>query len=60
MSVQALADAVAGREDLHLMFEGMIWSGRLGLWLLWIAAALTLITGADYLLKALPHLRETR
>jgi len=27
---------------------------------LWIAAALTLITGADYLRKALPHLRETR
>ncbi len=50
-------------EDLHrlrLMYDGMIWSGRLGLWLLWIAAALTLITGADYLRKALPHLRETR
>ncbi len=50
-------------EDLHrlrLMQEGMIWSGRLGLWLLWIAAALTLITGLDYLRKALPHLREGR
>ncbi|TDK43783.1 CDP-diacylglycerol--glycerol-3-phosphate 3-phosphatidyltransferase [Antarcticimicrobium luteum] len=50
-------------EDLHrlrLMYEGMIWSGRAGLWLLWIAAALTLITGLDYLRKALPHLRETR
>jgi len=50
-------------EDLYglrLMYDGMIWSGWLGLWLLWIAAALTLITGADYLRKALPHLRETR
>ncbi|TDE39796.1 CDP-diacylglycerol--glycerol-3-phosphate 3-phosphatidyltransferase [Antarcticimicrobium sediminis] len=50
-------------EDLHglrLMQDGMIWSGRLGLWLLWIAAALTLITGLDYLRKALPHLREGR
>ncbi|GAA6200106.1 CDP-diacylglycerol--glycerol-3-phosphate 3-phosphatidyltransferase [Aquicoccus sp. SU-CL01552] len=50
-------------EDLYglrLMYDGMVWSGRLGLWLLWIAAALTLITGADYLRKALPHLRETR
>ncbi len=50
-------------EDLHglrMMYDGMVWSGRLGLWLLWIAAALTLITGADYLRKALPHLRETR
>jgi len=45
---------------LRLMYDGMVWSGRLGLWLLWIAAALTLITGADYLRKALPHLRETR
>lgn len=50
-------------EDLHglrWMYEGMVWSGRLGLWLLWIAAALTLITGIDYLRKALPHLKETR
>jgi CDP-diacylglycerol--glycerol-3-phosphate 3-phosphatidyltransferase len=26
--------------------------------LLWLAALLTLITGGDYLRKALPHLRE--
>jgi CDP-diacylglycerol--glycerol-3-phosphate 3-phosphatidyltransferase len=38
----------------------MEWAGLIGLWLLWIAAALTAITGADYLLKALPHLKENR
>jgi len=37
-----------------------VWAGRAGLVLLWIAAALTAITGFDYLRKALPHLTETR
>ncbi|WP_299025049.1 CDP-diacylglycerol--glycerol-3-phosphate 3-phosphatidyltransferase [uncultured Sulfitobacter sp.] len=36
----------------------MEWSGRLGLWLLWLAAGLTAITGWDYLMKAMPHLKE--
>lgn len=57
---QVLNGAVEDLHGLRLMFDGMVWSGRLGLWLLWVAAALTLITGADYLRKALPHLRETR
>ena len=39
---------------------GMEWAGLIGLWLLWLAAALTAITGFDYLTKALPHLREGR
>jgi CDP-diacylglycerol---glycerol-3-phosphate 3-phosphatidyltransferase len=39
---------------------GMEWTGRIGLWLLWLAATLTLITGVDYLRKAMPYLRETR
>ena len=60
MSEKELAVALAGSEDLRWTFYGMVWSGRIGLWLLWIAAALTLITGADYLRKALPFLRETR
>jgi len=49
-------------EDLNGVrwyLEGMFWSGRIGLWLLWIAAALTLITGYDYLRKAMPHLKES-
>ena len=57
---QIMAGEVADLHGLRWKLDGMIWSGRLGLWLLWIAAALTLITGFDYLRKAMPHLRETR
>ncbi|MDX2484756.1 MAG: CDP-diacylglycerol--glycerol-3-phosphate 3-phosphatidyltransferase [Pseudodonghicola sp.] len=57
---QVLNGEVEDLNRLRLMQDGMVWSGRLGLWLLWIAAALTLITGLDYLRKSLPHLREGR
>ncbi|MDX5402482.1 MAG: CDP-diacylglycerol--glycerol-3-phosphate 3-phosphatidyltransferase [Rhodobacterales bacterium] len=49
--------------DLHGLWwklQGMIWSGKIGLALLWIAAALTLITGVDYFRKAQPLLRDDR
>jgi CDP-diacylglycerol--glycerol-3-phosphate 3-phosphatidyltransferase len=36
----------------------MVWAGHLGIWLLWLAAGLTLITGVDYLRKATPHLKD--
>jgi CDP-diacylglycerol--glycerol-3-phosphate 3-phosphatidyltransferase len=36
----------------------MTWSGNVGLVLLWVAAALTLITGFDYFKKALPFLKD--
>ncbi|MCC1491046.1 CDP-diacylglycerol--glycerol-3-phosphate 3-phosphatidyltransferase [Cognatishimia sp. F0-27] len=60
-----LIDAIlAGREEdilgLWWKYEGMVWTGYLGLGLLWIAAGLTLITGWDYLQKSLPYLKETR
>lgn len=62
---QATFDAVlAGEEEdvlgLVWTFHGYVWSGRIGLWLIWIAAALTLLTGWDYFRKALPHLKEDR
>ena len=64
MDVQMVQDVLSGTiedtQGLRFYFEGMIWSGRIGLGLLWIAAALTLITGVDYLKKALPYLKETR
>ncbi|MHA6263327.1 CDP-diacylglycerol--glycerol-3-phosphate 3-phosphatidyltransferase [Arenibacterium sp. CAU 1754] len=64
MNEQIVADIFAGKvEDLQGLrwkHTGMDWSGRLGLWLLWLAAALTLITGTDYLRKALPYLKEAR
>jgi CDP-diacylglycerol--glycerol-3-phosphate 3-phosphatidyltransferase len=62
---QAMVDDILnGRvEDLQGLgwkLRGMEWSGRIGLWLLWLAAGLTLITGLDYLRKAMPHLKEGR
>ena len=62
MDQKLVDDIFAGRvEDLQGLwwkFAGMEWSGRIGLWLLWIAAVLTAITGLDYFRKALPHLKE--
>ncbi|WP_397543073.1 CDP-diacylglycerol--glycerol-3-phosphate 3-phosphatidyltransferase [Roseovarius salis] len=60
---QAMVDAIltGEEEDLHGLrwkLEGMVWSGNLGLWLLWLAAALTLISGIDYFRKAVPYLRD--
>lgn len=45
---------------LRWKLAGMEYAGLAGLWLLWVAAGLTAITGADYLIKALPHLKEDR
>jgi len=51
-----------GEDLLGLRWKetGMELTGQIGLWLLWLAAALTLITGVDYLRKAMPFLRENR
>ena len=57
---QILTGQIEDTQGLRWKLEGMIWTGRVGLWLLWLAAALTLITGWDYLRRALPHLKETR
>ncbi|WIY27232.1 CDP-diacylglycerol--glycerol-3-phosphate 3-phosphatidyltransferase [Parasedimentitalea psychrophila] len=53
-----MAGEVDDLQGVRWKFEAMVWSGRAGLWLLWVAAALTLITGADYLRKAFPFLKE--
>ncbi len=53
-----LNDRVEDVLGLGWKYFGMIWSGRIGLWMLWIAAALTLVTGIDYFRKSLPYLRE--
>ncbi len=39
-------------------YQGAVWSWWVGVVLLWVAAALTLITGWDYFRKALPYLKE--
>ncbi|WP_299546724.1 CDP-diacylglycerol--glycerol-3-phosphate 3-phosphatidyltransferase [uncultured Tateyamaria sp.] len=59
---QAMVSAILnGDEPDHLglawKLAGADWSGRIGLWLLWIAAALTFITGWDYFRKAMPYLK---
>jgi len=62
MDENLVADILNGREeDLHGLWwklRGMVWAGNAGLILLWLAAALTLITGIDYFSKAIPHLKD--
>ncbi|MDU9002254.1 CDP-diacylglycerol--glycerol-3-phosphate 3-phosphatidyltransferase [Sedimentitalea todarodis] len=57
---EILAGDVADPRGLGWKTAAMEWTGRAGLWLLWLAAALTLLTGLDYLRKALPFLKEVR
>lgn len=58
MVEQILSGEVEDVNGLRGYFHATIWSGRVGLWLLWIAGLLTLITGWDYFRKAQPHLKE--
>ena len=64
MDEEMISAILNGEEEdllgLWWKLAGMNWAGRAGLWLLWLAAALTAVTGFDYLVKALPHLRETK
>ncbi len=57
-------DIIEGREQdilgLQWKLTGMIWTSHLGLWLLWIAAALTLVSGIDYFRKSIPYLKDDR
>ncbi|MGJ8584203.1 MAG: CDP-diacylglycerol--glycerol-3-phosphate 3-phosphatidyltransferase [Marinosulfonomonas sp.] len=39
-------------------YQGMVWSFRIGVVMLWVAAILTLITGWDYFNKSRPFLRD--
>ena len=64
MDEEMISAVLTGQEQdvlgLKWKLAGMEWAGLAGLWLLWLAATLTAITGVDYLLKALPHLKEER
>ncbi|KIN70697.1 CDP-diacylglycerol--glycerol-3-phosphate 3-phosphatidyltransferase [Sulfitobacter noctilucae] len=64
MDEELIGAILSGAEEdvlgLGWKLTGMEWAGRIGLALLWIAAALTAITGLDYWFKALPHVREGR
>ena len=54
-----LAGEIPDENGLIWAYRGVMLTSYGGLALLWIAAALTLITGFDYYRKALPYLRET-
>ncbi len=62
MDEKILADVLDGTVEDYLGLiwknQGMIWSYYGGVVLLWIAAALTMLTGWDYLIKALPFLKD--
>ena len=62
MDPALVGDIIEGREIDHFglwwKYYGMIWSLYGGIALLWVAALLTFLTGADYFLKSLPLLRE--
>lgn len=53
-----LAGTIPDELGIAWKYQGLLWSGRVGTALLWLAAALTVISGADYFLKALPHLKD--
>lgn len=62
MDDQLVMDILEGREEdlfgLQWKMTGMVVTGHLGLWLLWLAAGLTLITGFDYFNKSIPYLKD--
>ena len=62
MGQQMVTDILAGQQPdlqgLRWKYDGMVWAGHAGLWLLWIAAAMTLLSGLDYLRKAAPYLKD--
>ena len=55
---QVMLGEVEDLQGLRWKHTGMVWSGWVGLLLLWIAGALTAITGVDYFNKAKPHLKD--
>ena len=53
-----LSGEAADEVGIVWKYHAMIWAGRVGMVLLWIAAALTLFTGWEYFRKATPYLRD--
>ncbi|WP_300018493.1 CDP-diacylglycerol--glycerol-3-phosphate 3-phosphatidyltransferase [uncultured Roseobacter sp.] len=55
---QVMRGEVEDVNGLRGYYHAMVWSGRVGLWMLWIAAAMTLISGFDYFRKSAPYLKD--
>jgi len=62
MDGEIISNVLNGQEDdahgLLWKVDAMVWSGRIGMLLLWVAAILTFVTGLDYFAKARPFLRD--
>lgn len=62
MDIATFEAVLSGAEDdylgIRIWYDLFYWCNKIGLVLLWLAAALTLITGFDYFRKSLPYLRE--
>jgi len=62
MDGEIISNVLNGQEDdvhgLIWKVDAMVWSGRIGMLLLWGAAILTFVTGLDYFAKARPFLRD--
>lgn len=62
MDREMVAGILSGEipDELGLVwkYQGMIWSWYIGVGLLWVAAALTILTGIDYFRKSVPLLKE--
>ncbi|MBS9717521.1 CDP-diacylglycerol--glycerol-3-phosphate 3-phosphatidyltransferase [Pseudohalocynthiibacter aestuariivivens] len=62
MNQEIVQNVLNGTEADHLgliwKYKGLIASSTGGIVMLWLAALLTLATGWDYFVKAMPHLRE--
>ncbi len=55
---QMLSGEIEDTQGLGWKLAGMELSGWIGMLLLWVAAALTAITGLDYWRKAMPYLKD--
>ena len=62
MDQQMFSDILSGKAPdlfgLWWKYWGMVYSSYAGITLLWLAAGLTLLTGWDYLMKAMPFLKD--
>lgn len=54
-----MSGEIQDRFGLWWIVPGLTWSTKMGIWLLWAAGVLTMITGFDYFRKALPLLKDT-